>query len=116
MLVWLGTTLAAIALIFCGVSRGRAAVFDGLLIGWLGLLLMAVELPQQSSVAWGLLALGAIGLAAVAFGTDADLTSNLPGDDLCERDGESASADRSSSFWIGRFVVFASRSGEEPPQ
>lgn len=116
MLVWLGTTLAAIALILCGVSRGRAAVFDGLLIGWLGLLLMAVCLPPQTSIAWGLLALGAIGLAAVAFGTNADLSGHLPGDDLCERDGESATATRPSSFWIGRFVVFSSRSVQEPPQ
>lgn len=114
MLVWLGTTLAAIAVILCGVARRREAVFDGLLIGWLGLLLMAVELPQQKIVVWGLLVLGAIGLAAVAFGTDAKQSVRLPGDDLCERDGESTSTARSSSVWIGRFVVFASRSGEEP--
>lgn len=116
MLVWLGTTLAAIAVILCGVSRGRAMIFDGLLIGWLGLLLMAVELPQQTSVAWGVLVLGGMGLAAVAFGTDVHLSVRLPGDDLCERDGESASTDRSSSIWIGRFVVFASRSTQEPPR
>lgn len=116
MLVWLGTTLAAISLILCGVARRREAVFDGLLIGWLGLLLMAVELPQQMTVAWGLLVLGAIGLVAVAFGTDVDLSGLLPGDDLCERDEESAAADRTSSFWIGRFVVFASRSPQEPPR
>jgi hypothetical protein len=116
MLVWLGTTLAAIAVILCGVSRGRAMIFDGLLIGWLGLLLMAVKLPQQTSVAWGLLVLGGIGLAAVAFGTDANQSVRLPGDDLCEREGESAPAARPSSVWIGRFVVFASRSTQEPPR
>jgi hypothetical protein len=116
MLVWLGTTLAAISLILCGVSRGRVAFFDGLLVGWLGLLLMAVELPQQTSVAWGLFVLGGIGLAAVAFGADANQSVRLPGDDLCERDGESAPADRSSSVWIGRFVVFTSRSVQEPPR
>lgn len=116
MLVWLGTTLAAIAVILCGVSRGRTATFDALLIGWLGLLLMAVELPHQTSVAWAILALGAIGLAAVAFGTDANQSVRLPGDDLCEREGESAPAARSSSVWIGRFVVFSSRSVQEPPR
>lgn len=116
MLVWLGTTLAAIAVILCGVSRGRTATFDAILIGWLGLLLMAVELPHQTSVAWAILALGAIGLAAVAFWTDAELAAHLPGDDLCERDEDSAAADRPSSFWIGRFVVFSSRSVQEPPR